>query len=130
MMPTTKQGCSIVGAELSLGCDSCFIVFFRKKDQRSQKLTLTAPKSDKTRGIKVNTRTQKFKSQYVSSANWSVSQKHTKAEWTDVLIWIKFTNIQAMSPKYFIQNLRKQNINRISIRIYANKQTDRHARNS
>ena len=37
----------------------------KQQDQRSQKLTLREPKSDKTRGIKVNTRTQKFESQYV-----------------------------------------------------------------
>ena len=37
-----------------------------KEDDRSQKLTPTEPKGNTTRGVKVNTRTQKFKSQHVS----------------------------------------------------------------
>ena len=58
------------------------LVFFRrnkwKQDQKSQKLTTREPKGNKTRGIKVNTRTQKFKSQHVDLANQSISQKDWK----------------------------------------------------
>ena len=53
----------------------------KEQDQRSQRLTLREHNCDKTRGIKVDTKTQKFKSQYVSSANWrkvKMTQRRTK----------------------------------------------------
>ena len=40
----------------------------KEQDQRSQRLTLRELNCDKTRGIKVDTKTQKFKSQHVSLA--------------------------------------------------------------